>query len=115
MHKYGSKYVIKLENGIELHNSNVGSFSLPIFASVIISRFEEKSEIPKVGDIWIPKGYASPNCFIIFFIPGIEKLFQDGDIILKLDFGGGTSKPINWRLCVKSNQGIKWQLESANE
>jgi hypothetical protein len=98
-----------------LHNSNVSSFSLPISASVIISRFEEKGEIPKVGDIWIPKGYTFPNCFIIFFIPGIEKLFQDGDIILKVEIGGGTSRLINWRLCVKSNQGIKWQLESVNE
>jgi len=69
MHKYGSKYVMELENGIELHNSNVGSFSLPTSASVVISRFEEKGEIPKVGDIWILKGYTSPNCFIIFFIP----------------------------------------------
>ncbi len=69
MHKYGSKYVIELENGIKLHNYNVGSFSLHTFVSVVISRFEEKGEIPKVGDIWIPKEYTSPICFIRFFIP----------------------------------------------
>jgi hypothetical protein len=82
---------------------------------VFLSRFEEKGEIHGVGDIWIPKGYISPNCFINFFILGVEKLFQKGDKILRVEVGGSTSKLISWRHCGKSNQGLKWQLESVDE
>jgi hypothetical protein len=41
---------MELESGITLHNSIVVSFSFPTFPSVV-SRFEKKNEIPKVGDI----------------------------------------------------------------
>lgn len=100
--------MMELENGTKLHNSNVGFFSFPTYVIVIISWFEEKGEIPRVGDIWIPKGYTFPNCFIKFFILGVEKLLQDGDIILSVETCGGTSKLINWRLYVNSNQRLKW-------
>jgi len=72
-HKYGSKYVMELESGIELHNSSVGYFSLPTSPSVALSRFEKKGEIPRFGDIWIPKRYTFLDCFIRFFILGVEK------------------------------------------
>jgi hypothetical protein len=98
-----------------LHNSSVGFFSLPTYPSVIISRFEEKGDIPKVGDIWIPKGYTPPNCFTRFFIPRVEKLLQEGNRILRVQAGGDMFKLINWRLCVKSSQGFKWQLKSSND
>jgi hypothetical protein len=90
--KCGSKYVMELESGTKLHNSNACFFSFPTYLNVIISRFEEKGNIPKVGDIWILKRYTPPNCFINFFIPIVEKLFQDGDKILKVEVGGGMSK-----------------------
>ncbi len=73
---------------------------------------------------WNPQGwgyldtqaYTSPNCFIRFFIPWVEKLSQEGDKILKVEIGGGTSKFISWRLYLKSYQGrLEWQLEGANE
>jgi hypothetical protein len=67
---------------------------------VLLFQGLKRKEIPRVGDIWIPKGYTSPNCFIRIFIPRVEKLFQDGDIILKVESGGGTSRLINWRLYV---------------
>jgi hypothetical protein len=90
-------------------------FSLPSYPSVVISRFEEKGDIPKVGDIWIPKGYTTPNCFIKNFIPRMEKLLQEGKKILKVEIGGGTSRLISWRLSIKPSQGLKWQLESLSE
>jgi hypothetical protein len=65
---------MELESGIELHNSSVGSFSFPTYLNVVIPRFEEKGDIPKVGDIWILKGYIALDCFIRFFIPGVEKM-----------------------------------------
>jgi hypothetical protein len=55
---------MELESGTWLQNSSASSFSLPTYPSVIISRFEEKGDIPMVGDIWIPKGYIPPDCFI---------------------------------------------------
>ncbi len=106
---------MELESGTKLHNFNVGSFSLPTSLIVVVSRIEEKGEIPKVGDIWIPKGYTSPNCFVKFFIQGVKKLFQEEDKIVRVEASGGMSKLMSWRLRVKSNQGFKWQLESADE
>jgi hypothetical protein len=32
-----------------------------------------------------------------------------------VEAGGSTYRLISWRLCVKSNQGLIWQLESADE
>jgi hypothetical protein len=43
--------MMELESGITLHNSNVVSFSFPTFPNVVVSRFKEKNEIPKVGYI----------------------------------------------------------------
>jgi len=107
--------MMELESGTKLHNSSVDFFSLSTPLSVVLSRFEEKGKISKIGDIWIPKGYASQDCFINFFILGVEKLFQEGDKILRVEVGGGMSRFISWRLYIKSNQGLKWQLKSANE
>jgi hypothetical protein len=41
---------MELESGTTLHTSNVGSSSLLTFLSVVVSRFEERSEVLKVGD-----------------------------------------------------------------
>ncbi len=67
--------MMELESGTKLHNFSASSFSIPTSPSVILSRFEEKGEIPKVGDIWIFKGYIFLDCFIKFFIPRVENLF----------------------------------------
>ncbi len=106
MHKYGSKFVMELKSGTTLHNSNASSFSFFTFPNVVVSKFEKRSEIPRVEDIWIPKAYISPNCCIRFFILGIEILLQEEDRILKVEVGGGTSRLISWRHCLKSNEGL---------
>jgi hypothetical protein len=97
---------MKLKNGTTLHNSNVGSSSLFTFHSVLISKFEERSEVPRVGDIWIPKAFASLDCFIKFFIQGIKNLLQEGDMILRVEDGEGMSRLISWKLYLKLNQGL---------
>ncbi len=99
--KCGLKFMMELRSGSTLHNSNVRFFSPFTFPNIDVTRFEERNEIPKVGDIWIPKDYAFPNCFIRFFIPGIEKLLQVGEIILRVDIGRGTSKLISWKFYSK--------------
>jgi hypothetical protein len=43
--------MMELESGIALHNSSVVPFSFPTFPNVVVSRFDKKNEIPKVGDI----------------------------------------------------------------
>jgi hypothetical protein len=99
---------MELKSGSTLHNFSASSSSLLTFPNIDVSRFEESNEVLKVGNIWIPKAYVSLDCFIRFFIPGIEKLLQVRNWILKVDVGGGTFILINWKLCSKLNQGRKW-------
>ncbi len=101
--------MMEMESGSTLHNSSVGFSSFPIFPSINVSRIEERSEVPRVGDIWIPKVYIFPDCFIKIFISRIEKLLQVGDMILRMDTRRSTSRFISWRLCSKLDQGLKWQ------
>jgi len=73
--KYGLKFVMELRNGSTLHNFSLGFFSPFTFPNIDVARFDERNEIPGVGDIWIPNDYASPNYFIRFFILEIKRLF----------------------------------------
>ncbi len=52
---------------------------------------DKTKEIPKVGDIWILHSVRSLDDFIIFFMPGIEVLFQIGDMIFKVEVLGLSS------------------------
>jgi hypothetical protein len=47
------------------------------------SILERQSSTPKIGDIWIPQLFASPNHFVKFYILGVEDLFQIKDIFLR--------------------------------
>jgi hypothetical protein len=66
---------MELESGTKLHNSTASFFSFLAYPNVVISRFEEKGDIHRVGVIWMPKGYTALYCFTRFFIPREEKLF----------------------------------------
>jgi len=107
--------MIELESGTTLHNSSVSSSSFLTFPNVVISRFEERSEVPKVEDIWIRKAFAFLDYFIKVFILGIKKFLQKGNMILRVEARGGMFRLISWKLYLKSNQGFKWQLKGANE
>jgi hypothetical protein len=72
--KYGSKFIMKLGGESTLHNISASSFPPFTFPNVDVNIFDEINEIPR-----IPKYDVSPNCFIRFFIPKIERLLQVGD------------------------------------
>jgi hypothetical protein len=36
---------------------------------------ERQRNVPRLGDIWVPKLVASPNHFVRLYIPGVEDLF----------------------------------------
>ncbi len=78
------------------------------FPDVVISRFEERSEVPKVEDIWIPKAFAFLDCFINVFILGIKNFLQEGNMIFRVEARGNMFRLISWKLYLKSNQGFKW-------
>jgi hypothetical protein len=45
----------------------------------------------------------------------MKNLLYEGDKILRVQTSGGMSKLISWKLCVKSSEGLKWQLESSDD
>jgi hypothetical protein len=70
---------------------------------------------PRLGIFRYPRPTFLQIVLSNFFILNIEKLFHEGNIILRVEASGGTSKLISWRLCFRSDQGPKWQLEGAYE
>jgi len=40
---------------------------------------ERQANIPRLGDIWIPRSAISPNHFVRLYILGVEDLYQEGD------------------------------------
>jgi hypothetical protein len=45
----------KVHDGTTLHNFNASCSLLPTLPNTSIYIFEEKEQIPRVGDIWIPR------------------------------------------------------------
>jgi hypothetical protein len=74
----------------------------PIFA-------ERWHNVPKLGDIWVPKSPVLPNHFPRLYIPGVEDLFEVGDRIIRVEHGGSRSRLISWR--VWRDSGSKWQFQ----
>jgi hypothetical protein len=70
------------------------------------SFLERQRNVPRIGDIWIPKFVASPNHFTRLYIPGVEDLFHIGDHILKVEHCGSSSRVISWRIW--RNQEERW-------
>jgi hypothetical protein len=52
---------------------------------------DKTKEIPRVGDIWILHFTRFLDHFTIFFMPGIEVLFQASDRIIKVEASGQSS------------------------
>jgi hypothetical protein len=71
------------------------------------SVLERQSSTPRIGDIWIPRLFASLNHFVRFYILGVKDLFQIGDNVLRVEHIGSSSRIISWRIWRDSEQ--RWQ------
>jgi hypothetical protein len=94
--------------GHQPHSYRPNSTIPPTLRRVSPIFVEKQRNVPRVGDIWIPKLAMSPNHFVRLYIPGVEDLFQEGDHILRVEHGGSTSRLISskiWR-----NQEREWQF-----
>jgi len=76
---------------------------------------ERHRNVPRLGDIWVPKSAVSPNHFTRFYIPGVEDLFQIGDHLVRVEHGGLRSRVISWRICCDSEGKWQFQQESTDE
>jgi hypothetical protein len=59
---------------------------------------ERQRSVPRLGDIWIPKLFVSPNHFVRLYIPGVEDLFQVRDRLLRVEHSGSSSRLVSWRI-----------------
>ncbi len=76
---------------------------------------ERQCNVPRLGDIWIPKSAVSPNHFSRFYIPGVEDLFQTRDRIVRVEHGGSRSRLISWRIWRDVGEMWQFQQESTDE
>jgi hypothetical protein len=72
--------------------------------------FERQRSVPRIGDMWIPKLFASLNHFIKLYILGVEDLFQNGDHLIKVEHNGSRSRIISWRIW--QNLKERWQFQT---
>jgi hypothetical protein len=69
---------------------------------------ERQHNVPRIGNIWIPKLSTSPNHFIKLYIFGVEDLFQNGDHLFRVEHCGSKSRIISWRIW--RNPKERWQF-----
>jgi hypothetical protein len=65
-----------------------------------IPRFENGKPTPRLGDIWIPMLAVTKQCYIMSYMPNIEKMFKIGDMIIKVEHFKTMSKMSSWKLYV---------------
>jgi hypothetical protein len=81
---------------------------MPLFA-------KRQCNVPRLGNIWIPKSTPSANHFPRFYILGVENLFQIGDRIVRVEHSGTKSRFISWRVWRDSASKWQFQQESTDE
>ncbi len=87
----------------------------PTLRRVAPSFTERQCNVPRLGDIWIPRTVPSANHFPRLYIPGVEDLFQVGDRIVKVEHGGSRSRMICWRIWRGAEAKWQFQHKSADE
>jgi hypothetical protein len=90
-------------------NFRTASTSPPTLRRVTPELAERQCNVPRLGDIWIPRSEVSPNHFVRLYIPRVEDLFQEGDRLLRVQHSGSRSRLINWR--VWRTQDGKWRFQ----
>jgi hypothetical protein len=71
--------------------------------------------VSRIGDVWIPKIFASPNHFIKLYIPDVEDLFKNGDHLLRVEHCGSRSRIISWKIWRRTKERWQFQQESTDE
>lgn len=98
---------------MQIYRGNI--ISTYTLCKVSSSILERKNRTPRIGDIWTPKLYTSPNHFTRFYVLSIRDLFHIRDRILRVEHIGVRSHVIIWRMWWDSKQRWQCQLESTNE
>ncbi len=94
--------------GCQPRNHGHNTTTPPTLRRVMPLIGESQCDVPRLGDIWIPKSTPSANHFPRFCIPGVEDLFQTGDRIVRVEHGGSRSRLISWRIW--RDAGERWQF-----
>jgi hypothetical protein len=64
---------------------------------------ENELRPPYVGDIWVLTLPIDSNRCVKIFMPGMEKLFQPSDMLVKVEHVGVTFRLLNWKLEVNGD------------
>jgi len=91
------------------------SISLPTLRRVNPEFAERQSNIPRVGDVWIPRFEISPNHFIKLYVPGVEDLFAEGDRLVRIEHSGSQSRIISWGIWRNRARGWRFQQMLSDE
>jgi hypothetical protein len=103
------------EDGCPSCNFRRSTTTPPTLRRVTPLFVEMQRNVPRLGDIWIPKSTPSANHFPRLYIPGVEDLFQVGDHIVRVEHSGTRSRLISWRVWLDSSSKWQFHLESTDE
>ncbi len=93
-----------------------GNITIPHTLHRISFSFPERqNSSPRIGDIWIPRLFVSPNHFVKLYIPSVKDLFQNGDHVIRVEHLGSRSHIMSWRIWRDAEQRLQYQLESIDE
>jgi hypothetical protein len=101
--------------GCPSHNFRRNTITPPTLRRVTPMLAKRRCNVPRLGDIWIPKSTPSANHFPRFYIPGVEDLFQVGDRIVCVEHSRTRSRLVSWRVWQDSSSKWQFQLESTDE
>jgi len=102
-------------DGSQPHKCSTNITSRRTLRRVTPSLAEELRNIPRVGDIWVPKSMPTANHFPRIYIPRVEDLFQTGDRVIRIEHGGLRSRLICWRIWRDVGDSWQFQLEFSDE
>jgi hypothetical protein len=101
--------------GCQSRNYRHNTTTPPTLRRVTPVFVERRCNVPRLGDIWIPKSIPSANHFLRFYIPSVEDLFQVGDRIVRVEHSGTRSRHISWWVWHDSASKWQFQQESTDE
>jgi hypothetical protein len=103
------------EGGHGPRNYRIASTSPLTLRRVAPELAERQCNVPRLGDVWIPRSELSPNHFVRLYIPGVEDLFQEGDRLVRMEHSGSRSRLISWRVWQTEDGKWRFQQQSTDE